>query len=276
MDLHDAYAPFVRFVSPELSDIPPASSKVNNIFFSDLADAAKFGEVFADLKRHFQIDRWTRVNMVSHNGSFFDEPVLRRHAGTDLPSQFVFIDTLPILRRLFPTMQSYTLADAYRSFFHDTFENGHRADADVIALRRVYVEKILPSGEEELNVIDDSSLTSIKFIAAHRASMITRKLGVVKKSELRARFATRVGHLDRFLCDDLSIDDIGQRMCIVLQLYGYARMCVEVRPPSWLDGALNDIDYYISARYKIGPDNRPVNRWIYQRGLMEINTIYDW
>ena len=264
MDLKGEYSPFVRFVHPGLRDIPPQSSAIHHIVIADVAEAAHFDEVFDELLVHFAVRTRNRVFMVSHNGTFFDEPVLRRHVGNKLPANVTFVDTLPIIRRTFPNLSSYTLTDVYRAFYGEAFENSHRADSDVYALRRICQDKLMT---RLFTSSSSDTLTDLRYIAAYRARQIEAALGVRSTSELRERFIRTVGLLDRFLTVELRISDIAHRMTIAMQLYGYARMCTEVQAPSWLNGALNDVDYYVHTKYN-SKKTAPVNWIVYQRGMM--------
>ena len=47
----------------------------------------------------------TRAYLVAHNGSRFDAPIVRhwiRECGLELPAEWMFVDSLPLLRQYYP------------------------------------------------------------------------------------------------------------------------------------------------------------------------------
>ena len=96
----------------------------------------------------FQFHKYDIVEMIAHNNTNFDQLILmKEYKHVDerfLPSNVVFWDTLPFLRDMYPTEKSFSLPILYESFYKDKFVNAHRADADVKALIRIYVDKIGP------------------------------------------------------------------------------------------------------------------------------------
>lgn len=273
-DTKNRYPPFARFVDPNMEDIPPMSSAVNHIFKEHVTGCKCFLDVFQELLSHFEIIKWKSVCMISHNGNFFDEPVLRRHVNNKIPKNIHFFDSLPFMRINYPDLKSYTLTDLYIAFYGKAFDGSHRADADVDALVCLYNDHIQPKLCDGTAIsAQKKDLKSIKYISYYRARVILETLhGVQTVDQLRDYFSESIGSLDSFMREILNMNDISHRMSIVLELYGYERMYSEVIPPITLEGSMNEVEYYVRCKYGKGAD-RPLikNNILYQRGLLQLH-----
>ena len=273
-DTANRYPPFARFVDPNMKEIPPMSSAINHIYKEHITGCKGFSDVYEDLLRHFEIDKWKSVRMISHNGNFFDEPVLRRDVNNRIPENVQFFDSLPFMRVNYPDLKSYTLTDLYLAFYGKVFDGSHRADADVDALVCLYNDYIHPKLQDgSAKSTEKKDLKSIKYISYYRARVILETLhGVQTVDQFREYFLPSVGSLDSFMREILNMNDISHRMSIVLELFGYERMYQEVVPPIALEGSMNEVEYYVRCKYGNDVD-RPANpnNMLYQRGLLQLH-----
>ena len=273
-DITNRYPPFAFFVDPDMQDIPPMSSAVNHILKEQVTGCKSFSVVFQEMLNHFEIEKWRSVRMISHNGTFFDEPVLRRHVNNRIPINIHFFDSLPFMRNNYPELKTYTLTDLYKTFYGTVFDSSHRADADVNALVRLYNDYIHPKLLDGTAVsVKKKDLKSIKYISYYRSRVILETLhGVQTVEHLREYFSTSIGSFDSFMREILNMNDISHRMSIVLELYGYERMYREVTAPIALEGSMNEVEYYVRCRYGKGSD-KPLtkNNVLYQRGLLQLH-----
>ena len=273
----DEYPQFTSYVNPHMEHIPPFSTEINHIHINDVENAPDFGNVFRNLMIHFNFPSWDRIIMIAHNGSSFDEPVLRKHLNNVLPSNVTFFDSLPFLRRKFKdTYQTFTLSDIYEKLYGETLEGAHQADHDVAALRRIYLDHIHNVQLDYENEEKNDRLSSIRFIGPKRESMIKNHLGQdMTASKLKTYFQTQQpGSLDAFLREICKIDNIGDRQSIALQLFGFDRMFNYDIPPELpnLEGCLDEVDYYI--KYKYGTTKiAPPNKYMYERGMRKLFLI---
>jgi len=270
------YREMTCFVNPGMVEIPPLATNLNKIKLSDVLYAKPFLEVFNDVYRHFEMHRWKSVVMISHNGDHFDEPVLRRHLNNELPNNMKFFDTLPFLRRNYPELGEYNLSFLYKTLYGTELVGSHRADADVGALLSIYKdyvhEKALAQGFVKER---DDALTSLKFIGDYRAHRIQQVLGTKTLSDFIKYFHDqKPGSLNAFLTDVLDIDDIAARQSIVLDMYGYDRVMTEVRPPCYLNGAVNEVEFFARCKYLTGCANEMIGNVLYIRGLCVMNRPF--
>ena len=127
---------FERFVDPAI-EVHPESSKIHNIYNKDLVGAKGIEVVFIEMLIHFSTYRYTHVHMCAHNGKF-DERMLRREVGSILPSNLVFHDTLPLIRKKLPTLSSYSLPYVYLVVTGTGPVGCHRANHDVTMLVEIF------------------------------------------------------------------------------------------------------------------------------------------
>jgi DNA polymerase III alpha subunit (gram-positive type) len=78
------------------------------------------------------------VMMVAHNGARFDHPILRHHlekSHPPLPSNFVWLDSLPVIRVCHPGLKSYSLENLCRVFLEvEDNPDLHTASEDITVL----------------------------------------------------------------------------------------------------------------------------------------------
>ena len=78
--------------------------------------------------------------LVAHGNFVFDKPVLESafgRSGIRLPSWLVFMDTMPILRRVYPRLNAYTLTALHAHAVGGAIQQQHTAAADVKALAAI-------------------------------------------------------------------------------------------------------------------------------------------
>jgi DNA polymerase III epsilon subunit-like protein len=278
---------FSRFVKPTLKHIPPMSSAIHNIRDADVEGAAGFVQVVDELVAFFDFDSYDAVEFIAHNNDHFDEIVMRKELPPDhaIFHKARFWDSLPFLRSEFPGLDSYALGNIYQHFFGEPFANAHRADADVRALRRLYVEHIEPRLKRtpvvadcvaalERSQITGDCLTSVRYIGPYRASLLNTQLAVTTVAELKAKFTTEVAldplYADRALQLHMKMGSVAQRMAVLaaaldIALYDDALLLHVARPE---EGVLDAVDYYV--KYRFGLDIRPPRAGLYQRGLLAV------
>lgn len=126
---------FCEFINPG-KPIPPESSAIHNITDAMVADAEGF-EVIGD--RFLEFCNGPCV-LVAHNGIGFDLPFLKAEYaryGKELPSEWIFLDSLKWARRFRPDLPKHTL-QYLREYFGIEANNAHRALDDVLILKQVF------------------------------------------------------------------------------------------------------------------------------------------
>lgn len=282
---------FAEFIDPQFrGGIPTPSTKIHNITNEDIKRAYPLDIVLKRMYNFFCFEKYKQVEMIAHNNQYFDELMLMKEYNalkniSFMPKNIVFWDTLPWLRDHY-TFESYNLGNLYKTFFKKDFENAHRADADVLALKEIYVNFILPERFKENDslseiqlieqMIKNDTLTSIRFMGDWRAYLCYKHGKVHTVNGLR-KFANELisnGDLkafDKWLRDKINIQNITQRFFIV----GYI-----LDIPLWFDDlrnfidivadedCINDIDYYVKYRYVL--NEKAPNVALYNRGLMKL------
>jgi DNA polymerase III epsilon subunit family exonuclease len=113
--------------------ISPRATEIHGYTDADVAQAAPFGEVYAQFRAFVGDDV-----LIAHNGMKFDVPVLRRlAAGRDGVESLVFYDTYPLVRSL--SQDSPRQEDIAHRFGVDCGRAHHALD-DAITLAHVYRE----------------------------------------------------------------------------------------------------------------------------------------
>lgn len=275
---------FNAFVNPDYNYIiPQRSSKIHNIYKYDVDGADTIHNVMKKLYKFFEFEKYDTVEMIAHNNQYFDELVLMKE-GVDVPPNVVFWDSLPWLRLTYPSLKSYSLSDLYEIFFEEKFENAHRADADVLALSRIYRERIAPRRNDDdiserrllFNMINNECLTSIRFMGSFRAGLCYKTGGIETVSQLK-EFAKRFAFMgdmrgfDRWLKNSIRIRDITERMFIISAAYEVPVWADDIRQYLEIDhsddGCLNEVEYYVKYRYML--NERAPNSQVYHRGLIK-------
>lgn len=279
---------FSSFVNPGFKGgIPSYSAHIHNITQSDVEKAPPMEVVLKRLYKFFNFSFYDTVEMIAHNGRFFDELLINKEyktvPGEFVPDNVVFWDTLPWLRAN-RTIKSYRLEDVYKYFYGEGFADAHRADADVTALTRIYVDKIAPNRrdeptEEELQMkaIEAECLTSIRFIGEWRSVLMYMHANLETVSQLKA-FAKAfilkgesIG-FDVWLKERIGMKDVTSRMFVIAHVYDVPIWSDEIL--GFLDlrhvdeDCLSEVDYYIKYRYVL--NERAPNRQLYERGLMKM------
>jgi DNA polymerase III alpha subunit (gram-positive type) len=279
---------FSSFVNPGFKGgVPSYSAHIHHITQSDVKKAPPMEEVLRMMFKFFNFPFYDSVEMIAHNNTFFDELMIMKEyktvPGEFVPDNVIFWDTLPWLRAN-RTIHSYRLEDVYKYFYGEGFADAHRADADVTALTRIYMDHIAPNRRDEptreeleMKVIEKECLTSIRFIGEWRSVLMYTHAYIETVSQLK-KFANsfvlkgeNVG-FDCWLKEKIGMKDVTSRMFVLSNVYDI---------PIWSDAifgfldlrhcdedCLSEVDYYIKYRYVL--NERAPNRHLYERGLMKM------
>lgn len=280
---------FTSFVNPGFKGgVPTYSSHIHHITQSDIEKAPPIEIVLRRMYKFFAFSFYETVELIAHNNTFFDELMIMKEyksvSHEFVPNNVVFWDTLPWLRTNKPGLRSYRLGDVYKYFYDKEFDNAHRADADVSALAKIYIDKIAPyrrdelTGEEILKrAIESECLTSIRYIGEWRACLMYQHANIETVTQLKG-FAKRfvlIGNLigfDVWLKEKIGMRDVTSRMFVLSTVY-------EI--PIWKDelfsfidlrhcdeDCISEVDYYVKYRFVL--NERAPNRHLYNVGLMKM------
>ena len=282
---------FSAFVNPQFrGNLPPHSTNIHNIAKADVVNAQPIDIVLRDMYNFFKFDDYVSVEMIAHNNDYFDKLIIMKEYKTlktpeQVPNNVVFWDSLPWLRANYKGLESYRLEDLYQYFYKVPIANAHRADADVDALARIYIDKIAPkrivgtTTEEEMmfKVVYDMCLVSVRFIGPYRANkcFYSKKLETTKDLKEFAETFILKGQskgFDKWLIDDLHINDITHRMFIVSYVYDipvwYDEIFDFINLRQTDEDCLNSVDYYVKKRYVM--NTKEYKPAIYYKGLLDL------
>lgn len=280
---------FEEFVNPYFEGgVPLPSTAIHHISTEDVEHAPPIDLVLERMYRFFRFDKYDTVEMIAHNNKYFDELMLMKEYKTVnndsvMPSNVEFWDTLPWLRMNYPKFKSFKLGDVYREFYKKDFDNAHRADADVKALKQIYVDKIQPHRSDEITeeeiikkAVYDECLTNIRFLGSWRASLCYQKAKIETVTQL-VQFATDMiknngdKSFDRWLRDEIGIWNVTQRFFVVSKVLGIPPWFDEIKMFIDLNGeedCIDCVDYYVKYRYVL--NEKAPNQCMYNRGLMNV------
>jgi DNA polymerase III epsilon subunit-like protein len=263
---------FTAFVEPGLAGgIPPQSTALHHISDADIAGSADFTTVVDDMFVALGREPGAPVELIAHNNTKFDELVFRREYKGVLGPEITFWDTLPFMRRVYPRLSSYGLGALYYHFYNTNFENAHRADADVLALTRLYKDKVLPKrvtdGTDVNAALDAECLCIIPYIGPYRAGLIYEKMNIESVSRLKIHFQKEVLvdplALDDFLKKEIGIRTAQHRIFVIAHVLDIKEPGIFSRRVA--EDCFDVVDYYHKYRFVL---NRPAPRpSLYYQGL---------
>ena len=280
---------FEEFVNPGFKGgVPLPSTAIHNISTEEVENAPPIDMVLERMYRFFRFDKYETVEMIAHNNKYFDELMLMKEYKTVendryLPDNVVFWDTLPWIRINYPDFKSYSLGDLYRVFYKKELENAHRADADVKALKEIYVDFVLPLKVDELTeeeiikkAVYDNCLTNVRFLGPWRALQCYKEAKIETVAQL-VQFAQDIisrGDLkafDKWLRDKIGVWNITQRFFIISKILDIPPWFDDIR--QFIDiisdeDCLDAVDYYVKYRYVL--NEKAPNQCLYNRGLMNV------
>jgi DNA polymerase III epsilon subunit-like protein len=287
---------FDAFVDPGFDgDIPYHSTRVNNIKRSDVVGADKIDVVLRNMYNFFDFNKYATVELIAHNNDKFDHPVIMKEYKSlcvdEVPTNVVFWDTLPWFRSYYPKLEKYDLESLHIHFFMEKIDNAHRADADVAALSRLYVEAVAPHrtighmSEEDLlfDMVYRECLTSINSIGPGRAFYLYNEEKMETVSDLMTfakSFLLRGDKtgFDRFLKEKIRIGNVTARMNVISRVYELPIWFDEIFDFMTIDRAgedcIDETDYFVKYRYVL--NKRAPNQQVYQRGLIRMYNRDDW
>lgn len=120
---------YSRLINPEI-EIPSKITSLTGITQEMVNDKPIFSEVTNDLQN---IAYNVPTYIISHNSKFdrrFIENEFRKCNKT-LPQNWLFIDSIPIFKLLFPSKKSYALDKLYRELLNINYKETHRGMSDV-------------------------------------------------------------------------------------------------------------------------------------------------
>lgn len=282
---HENNKMFVEFVNPCLKGgVPIYSSNIHHIHTEDVDDKDTFDKVFYRFLEYFEIYNHERVIMIAHNGSNFDEIILKKEChfyGIDFPKHIEFQDTLPTLRKNVRYLKKFSLEHVHMKLFNEPINNAHRADADVYALARIYYDFILKNNipmvlEEEPACVQDC-LTTIRGVGEYRAYLFYLN-GIETCTALKQKFNELQHKFDFWLIHCIKIFSVTDRMNIISRvsgiplwdskIYEYIHTAKKIHD-MWI---LDNVDCYLTFRYKLN-EKPPCNLLhSYMKGLEQIRN----
>jgi len=271
---------FNSFVNPG-GQIPPFSSQIHGIYDNDVVEALTITSVLEDFENFFEIFKYESVELIAHNATWFDEPILRKEyyrAKRVFPNNITFFDTLPFFRKQYPGIEKYSLNHLHKHFFGKDIENAHRADADVGALMKLYHYFVRDKRKKPLYLTCTNCLTELYYIGPERAYIIIRSLKCETVNEIKQFWVTKACKVDHYIQNVLKVNDITQRMIIASQFLDLNVTSPELKKHLTLtvkdDQCLNETDYYIKFKYYNKSRLTKLNKLTFQKGLLRLKQYY--
>lgn len=276
---------FSSFVNPNIK-IPIPSSKIHNIYDDDILNSKTINLVFSELIEKLNLNNLNKfdiVEFIAHNNQYFDEIILNKEIEiSKLPFSVKFFDTLPFIKTHFPKLISYKLTSLYQYFYNTNFSNAHNAEADVLALSKIYRDKIKQLRNLEIKDqyenIRREALTSIRMVGNYRAILIMKILRIDKVTDLKKYFKNLARKNKRvlynFLYTKIGVKCFTQLLFIISQILDIKIYDEKIYQyiPKLKNNCFNNIDYYIKYRYNL-TRYKKYNKWKYQLGLFEIKNL---
>lgn len=157
----DTTTTYSSLVHPGM-DMPPAATAINGITDNMLKPAPPFEvvgpallEAVADV-----VSPQDTFILLAHNMVAFDHRILEasfKSINLSFPPNWVFVDTLPLFRTLYPKLKKYSLKHLHTTLCPQQSFNQHRADGDVLALEQC-LKAAFPTG----NFVDNLLKTLYK------------------------------------------------------------------------------------------------------------------
>ena len=209
---------FSKLVKPGVW-IPASSTAIHRITNEDVRDAPELAQVMCGLRNWLEaqgLDFHSSLRVVAHNAFGFDLPLLRQRCiavGCPLPKEWIWLDTLPIARRLWKALPpdaqiadhqrwkamkhdpplpssdnisySASLGKVHARYLGTLLQGAHDASVDVAGLRAV-LPFLLPhakdsdystTDQERFNPLPDTEpITSLVGIGAPTAAKLSKIL----------------------------------------------------------------------------------------------------
>ena len=278
IDISDHTRVFNTFVYPG-GKIPHFSSQIHNIYDKDIENAPTIEDVLKQFETFFEFKKYKTVELIAHNANWFDAPILRkeyRRAKRDFPSNVIFFDTLPFFRKQYPGLEKYNLSYLHKHFFYKEIENAHRADADVGALLKLYVNYVCDKRNNPMYLTCSDCLTEMYYIGPQRAFSIIQTINCETVADLKHYWKKKRTTVDFFLRNILKVNDITQRMILASQFLDIDVTSPQLREYLILDikekDCLNKTDYYVKFKYY--DQQKSFNRFTFQKGLLSLKNVY--
>jgi DNA polymerase III epsilon subunit family exonuclease len=178
-------------INPEI-EIPEKVSKINGITNDMIQKCKKFKEIISDLEKDIECkNKDDKTYLVAHNNIGFDEPFLReeyRRINRKVPENYVFIDTLPISRKLLGNQVENHQLQTLKKHFNIKVDDSiaHTAKADVVVLAELWEnlkelanedrmielsiasKKKMPFGKHKNELISEISSNYIKWMISQK------------------------------------------------------------------------------------------------------------
>ena len=164
---------FSTFVNPEVP-IPFEIEKLTGINDNMVLDAKKIEEVLPEF-----LEFCKGCVLVAHNANFDMSFIMENAKRLGYPTEYTYVDTVPIARLLFPNQAKHTL-DAVAKTLGISLENHHRAVDDAEATAEIFV-KMIPLLKEamvnnlvELNEMGASSAELVMKLPTYHGIILAK------------------------------------------------------------------------------------------------------
>ena len=141
-------------INPEMN-IPDESIEIHKITNEMVEDEKVFKDIIDDLEKDLLFKNNNKpIFLIGHNCYNFDELMIRQayeRINRQIPEQFIFLDTLPIVRKIINDIENHkqlTLKKYFNINVND--EYAHTAMGDVIVLTEIWENLTKIKNENEL------------------------------------------------------------------------------------------------------------------------------
>jgi len=164
-------------INPE-KKIPKEANNINGIKNEVVDNCKKFGEIIENLEKDIECkNKGNKTYLVAHNGNGFDELFLKQEYNRikrDIPENYIFIDTLPITRKLLKNKVENHQLQTLKKYFNIEVDDSiaHTAKADVVVLAELWEKLKEIANEDRLIELSLASKKKMPF-GVHKNKLIS-------------------------------------------------------------------------------------------------------
>ncbi len=164
-------------INPE-KDIHEKITEINGITNDMVKNCKKFEDIVDNLEKDIECkNKDDKTYLIAHNNTNFDEPFLKeeyRRIRREVPTNYIFIDTLPISRELLKNkVENHQLQTLKKYFNIEVDDNiAHTAKADVFVLAEVWEKLKEIANEDRLIELSLASKKKMPF-GVHKNKLIS-------------------------------------------------------------------------------------------------------
>ena len=164
-------------INPE-KEIHEKITEINGITNDMVKNCKKFEEIVDNLEKDIECkNKDDKTYLIAHNNTSFDEPFLKeeyRRIRREVPTNYIFIDTLPISRELLKNkVENHQLQTLKKYFNIEVDDNiAHTAKADVFVLAEVWEKLKEIANEDRLIELSLASKKKMPF-GVHKNKLIS-------------------------------------------------------------------------------------------------------